>query len=159
MFPLAVSVAFESPAWLWLLVLLPAIWWFSFRRLAALGPVRRWVAIALRSAVVLLVILSLAGAQKVRTSEKMTVAYLLDESVSIPELQRRGEAEYVNADIERHLNRDRGDRAGVIVFGRDAALEHPPYDDYIKIKLTPESRIETDHTNIEGALKLAMASF
>jgi len=152
-------IAFESPGWLWLLLLLPAIWWFSYRRLAALGPVRRWVAIALRSAVVLLVILSLAGAQKVRTSEKMTVIYLLDESVSIPEPQRRAMAQYVNDDIKKHLNKDRGDRGGVIVFGRDAALEHPPYDDYIQIKTTPESRIETDHTNIEGALKLAMASF
>lgn len=152
-------IAFDSPAWLWLLLLLPAIWWFSFRRLAALGPVRRWVAIALRSAVVLLVVLSLAGVQKVRTSEKMTVIYLLDESVSIPELQRRAEAEYANADIMKHLNKERGDRAGVIVFGRDAALEHPPYDDKIQIRTTPESRIEADHTNIEGALKLAMASF
>src|SRR5262249_21201007 len=40
-----------------------------------------------------------------------------------------------------------------------AAVEQPPDDENIQIKLAPESRIETDHTNIAGALKLAMASF
>ena len=42
-------LTFLSPWYLLLLAVLPAVWWFSFRRLAALGPVRRWVALALRT--------------------------------------------------------------------------------------------------------------
>ena len=56
-------LSFDSPGWLALLGLLPVLWWFSFRSLAALGNVRRVVAIAVRSIVLVLVILALAELQ------------------------------------------------------------------------------------------------
>src|SRR5215471_18581686 len=152
-------ISFDSPGWLWLLLLLLPLWWYSFRRLAALGPVRRWFVLGLRTAVLMLLVLSLAETKFVRTSDKMTVIYLLDQSVSIPEAQRRAMVDWVNADIKKHRHKDRADRAGVIVFGRDAAMEHPPFDDDIQINRNTESHVETDHTNIAAALKLAMASF
>ncbi|HEY2883334.1 MAG TPA: vWA domain-containing protein, partial [Pirellulales bacterium] len=153
----ALHAAFDSPQWLWLLVLVPLVWWFSFRRLLALGPVRRWFVLGFRTAVMLLLIAALAEMQMVRTSEKLTVIYLLDQSISIPQAQRRAMVEWINADIAKHRKDD--DRAGVIVFGRDAAVEHPPFDDRIQINPNSESHIEDDHTNIAGALKLALASF
>ncbi len=152
-------VTFDSPGWLLLLLGLPLLWWFSFRSISGLGPIRRWFVLGLRTAVLTLIVLSLAEIRLVRTSEKLTVIYLLDESVSIPEEQRRAMVDWINADIKKHRHKDREDRAGVVIFGRDAALEHPPFDDDIQISRTAETRIETDHTNIAGALKLAMASF
>ncbi len=152
-------LTFDSPAWLLLLLGLPLLWWLSFRSISGLGPWRRWFVLALRTAVLTLIVLSLAEIRLVKTSEKLTVIYVLDESVSIPEEQRRAMVDWINADIKKHRYKDVEDRAGVIVFGRDAALEHPPFDDDIQIARTPETRIETDHTNIAGALKLAMASF
>jgi uncharacterized membrane protein len=152
-------ITFDSPSWLLLLLLLPPLWYFSFRSISGLGPIRRWFVLGLRTAVLLLVVFALAEIQMVRTSEKMTVVYLLDQSVSIPEELRRLMVDYVNADIRKHRNRGREDKAGVIIFGRDSALEHPPFDDDIQISRNAETHIETDHTNIAGALKLAMASF
>ena len=131
----------------------------AFAALQALGPIRRWFVLALRTLVVLLIVFALAEIQMVRTSQKLAVIYLLDQSVSIPEEQRRAMADYVNAEIKKHRHNDRQDYAGVVVFGRDAATEWAPDDEDIQIARTPEARVETDHTNIAGALKLAMASF
>lgn len=154
-----IHLAFDAPGWLALLAALPLLWWFSFRSISALGPVRRWFVLAIRTAVLVLLVLALAETQMVRTSQKLAVIYLLDQSVSIPEPQRRAMADYVNADIKKHRRAATDDLAGVIIFGRDAAVEQPPDDENIQIKRAPEARIETDHTNIAGALKLAMASF
>ncbi|MEX2140003.1 MAG: VWA domain-containing protein [Pirellulales bacterium] len=152
------SLAFLSPWWLLLLLLLPVLWWVSLLTLSGLGRTRRWAAIAFRTVVMLAVILSLAEIQIKRTSDRLTVIYLLDQSMSIPESQRLVMVDYVNKAIAEHRQNDREDRAGVIVFGRDAAIEHPPFDDDIVVSAAIESRIETDHTNLAGAIKLAQAT-
>ncbi len=151
------SISFESPWYLLLLVLVPALWWFSFRRMGVLGPWRRWFALGLRSVVMTLLILALAGIQMVHTSDRLTVIYLLDQSLSIPAEQRRAMIGYVNAAIEKH--REHLDRAGVIVFGRDAAIEIPPFDDDVKMPLLVESLLDPEYTNLAGAMRLAQASF
>jgi Mg-chelatase subunit ChlD len=150
-------ISFESPAYLLLLVLVLWIWWFSFHRLRSFGIIRRLTAIALRTSVVVLLILALAEVQMVRISDRMTVLYLVDESLSVPEDRRLAEARYVNAAIRRH--RHGGDRAGVIVFGREAAIEVPPYDDAVQMLQRIESPISGDNTDISAAMRLAEASF
>src|SRR5262249_18000172 len=50
------------PGWLLLLLLIPVIILLSFRSLSGLGPVRRWLAIGLRCALVLFLTLALAEA-------------------------------------------------------------------------------------------------
>ena len=152
------SLIFLSPWWLLLLLLLPALWWVSLRTLSGLSRVRRWAAIAFRTAVMVAVICALAEIQIKRTSDRLTVIYLLDQSMSIPESHRIAMVDYVNHEIREHRKADSQDRAGVIVFGRDAAIEHPPYDDNIAVSTTIESRIETDFTNLAGAIKLAQAT-
>ncbi len=100
----------------------------------------------------------LAEVQLKRTSDKVTVIYLIDQSISIPEDQRRLMIRYVNEEIRKHRNATREDKAGVIVFARDPAIEHPPYDEAIRVPENIESRIENDATNLEGAMKLAQAA-
>ncbi|MBN2580764.1 MAG: VWA domain-containing protein [Pirellulales bacterium] len=149
--------SFQSPAWLWLLpVLLPAVWWYSYRRLAGLGSVRRWVVLITRSLVLTLLVFALAELQFVQTSDRLTVIYLLDQSMSIPEQDRREMIRYVNAAIREH--RRGKDRVGVIVFGRDAAVEIPPYDDNVQIDKV-ETLIDRENTNLAAAMKLAQALF
>ena len=152
------AILFLSPWWLLLGLLLPVLWWTSLRTLSGLSRARRWAAIVFRTVVMLAIIAALAEIQLKRTSDRLTVIYLLDQSMSIPEPQRRAMVDYVNREIREHRDDDREDRAGVIVFGRDAAIEHPPYDDDIAISSAIESRIETDFTNLAGAIKLAQAA-
>jgi Mg-chelatase subunit ChlD/uncharacterized membrane protein len=152
------QISFESPWYLTLLVLLPGLWWFSLRRLVLLGRARKLLAIGLRSIVLMLIILALAGIRIVRTSDRLTVIYLLDQSLSIPAEQRRAMIKYVNAAIIKHRE-GKEDRAGVIIFGRDAAIEIPPFDDYVQLDPLMESLLDREYTNLAGALKLAHATF
>jgi len=155
---MSTTLTFLAPWWLLLLAGIPVLWWWSLRSLSGLGSKRRWVALILRSLVLIAVILGLAEVQLKRTSDKVTVIYLIDQSISIPEDQRRLMIRYVNEEIRKHRNATREDKAGVIVFARDPAIEHPPYDEAIRVPENIESRIENDATNLEGAMKLAQAA-
>ncbi len=154
---LSYHISFESPWYLTLLALVPLLWWWSFRSLAALGRGRRLTAILLRSVVLVLLILAMAEVRMVRLSDRLTVIYLLDQSLSIPAQRRRAMIEYVNGAIRKH--RKNKDRVGVIVFGRDAAIEIPPFDDDVQMAPMIESLLDPGYTNLAGAMKLAQASF
>jgi uncharacterized membrane protein len=150
-------IDFEQPWFLLLLGVLPLLWVMSYRSLAGLGSVRRLMAIVLRSLVLMLFIFALAEVQLVRVSDRVAVIYLLDQSLSIPEAHRQTMLEYFNRSVLEHRKRD--DYAGVIVFGRDAAIEIPPYDDDVQLPGRIESQFDPEHTNMAGALRLAQASF
>ncbi len=152
-------VSFDSPGYLALLVALPLLSWWSYRSLAALGNFRRWVAIVARSIVILLVVLALAEAQFKRISERLTVIYCIDESLSIPEALKPAMIQYVNEEIAKHREGQKLDRAGAIVFGGDPAIEHPPYDDNIVVSYNSESQFDKEHTNLAAALRMAQAMF
>jgi uncharacterized membrane protein/Mg-chelatase subunit ChlD len=157
---LGIEIGFVHPWYLTLLVLLPLLWGFSFHSLAGLGRYRRLFALAFRSAVFLLIVLALAEVQTLRTSDKLTVTYLLDQSASIPVAQRQAMLEYVRQAVARHRNAEREDCAGIIVFGREAVIEVPPFDDDLpRLDLASAQRLRTDATNLAAALKMAGATF
>jgi Mg-chelatase subunit ChlD/uncharacterized membrane protein len=149
--------AFAAPGYLAILLLLPVLWFYSYRRLTGLGPVRCWLALLLRTLVVTLLVIAAADMQIVRTNDHLTVIYLLDQSLSIPQEKRTAMIEYVKAEVRTH-RRDK-DRAAVIVFGRDAAIELPPFDDDLQMGNSIESLFDAQATNIAAALKLAQATF
>ncbi len=154
------ELGFDRPEFLWLLLLVPVFWAFSYQSLASLGNARRLLAIGLRTIVVLLFVCALAEMQFQRISEKVTVIYLLDQSESIPRAKRELMRKYVVEDVRAHRDARREDRAGVIVFGREAAIEVPPFDDNVPDTGAFESFLDRrDATNLESALKLAQASF
>ncbi|MBX3421626.1 MAG: VWA domain-containing protein [Pirellulaceae bacterium] len=155
-----ISITFDHPWMLLLLGALPLLWWVSFRHLAGLGNGRRLTALLLRSTVILLMILALAGLQWVRISQKVSVIYLLDQSDSIARAKRELMLDLVIKSVKRHRQAERGDRSGLIVFGREAAIEFPPFDDDLPAVRGLESYLgPTDATNLEAALKLAQAAF
>ncbi len=156
---LAAMLVFNSPWYLLLLLLLPAMWWFSFHSLSGLGRWRRLMALSLRTLVMLLLVAALAEMQYQRTSDRLTVIYLLDQSQSIPEARRAAMVNYVNASIREQRNADKDDKAGVIVFGRNAEVEIPPVDFNIQLGHKVESLLDRDFTNLSGAMQRAMAMF
>ncbi len=151
-------VAFDSPWYLVLLAALPLLWWASFRTLSGLGSVRRLLAIALRSLVFVLLVLALAETQWVRSSDRLTVFYLVDQSLSISAAQTDEMVRFVNEAIRKQRDRSRQDRAGVIVFGGDSAIEIPPLDEDQQMPRV-ETTVDREHTNLAGAMKMAQASF
>src|SRR5439155_10085994 len=73
-----------EPVWLLLLLLVPWLIWYSWRRLAALGPGRRVLAIALRCLLLMLLAFALAEMHARHTEDRLTVLFLWDRSLSVP---------------------------------------------------------------------------
>ncbi|HTQ40021.1 MAG TPA: VWA domain-containing protein [Pirellulales bacterium] len=152
------SVAFEHPWYLTLLLFAPVLWALGYRSLASFGGLRRAVILTLRTAVFVLIVLALAQMQNVRTSDRLTVLYLLDQSISIPETQRIAMSEYVNQSIAQHRSAQRQDRAGVIMFAKEPAVENPPVDENLRLTNHAETSLDGSYTNLAGAMRLAMAT-
>jgi uncharacterized membrane protein len=150
------SVTVGSPWWLVLLpLILPPLILVSFRSLAGLGPLRRLLAIALRSAVVTLIVLALAEVQTVRRSDRLTTMFLVDASQSIPQESQGPALSYVS---EASKKRRKDDMAGVIVFGKGPRVETPPAPSELTL-LGIESTIDPEYTDLAAAIKLALATF
>ncbi len=100
-----------------------------------------------------------AGVQLVWTTDRITVIYLLDQSESIPAERRQQMLQFVSANVREYRDAKREDRAGVIVFGRNATIAVPPFsDDLPLIRDTEADFGPRDATNLEEALELANAS-
>jgi uncharacterized membrane protein/Mg-chelatase subunit ChlD len=155
------QIGFNRPEYLLLLAVVPVLWVWSFRSLAGLGKVRRVIVLLLESCVVALLVAALAEVQLQQVSERVTVIYLLDQSESIPAVQRETMLRFVASDVDRHRKAERKDRAGVVVFGRDPAVEIPPFDAGVPNlgKLESLFDVRTDATNLAAALKMAQAMF
>lgn len=158
---LGFEIRFDSPWFLLLLLILPVIWLYSFNSLAGLGPVRRWFAILLRTAVFSLLVCALAQMQWQQKTDRLTVIYLLDQSESIPREQRDLMLQYADKQVSLHRRESTNDMAGVIIFGTTAKVESAPFDGDIPSIGEIESGfdLDTSNTSIESALKLARASF
>ncbi len=152
------QLSFDQPIYLYLGLLLPFFWWLSFRSMRALSGPRRLAAILIRTVVLLAIVFAIAGVQLVWTTERVTVMYLLDQSESIPASRRAQMLEFVTQSVKKHRDANREDRAGVILFGRNAAIEVPPYKDDIPPIRQSADDIGTDATNLAEALELAHAS-
>jgi uncharacterized membrane protein len=172
---LFLSLEPTQPWWLLLLGLIPLIVFLSYRSLAGLGPVRRWIAIALRCSLILFLILALAEVRIRHQNENITALFLVDRSLSIPEeYDPQAPADSPRVDlrwdrIEKFINdavalrgpQHKYDRAGLILFGRRPRLELPPsnapfFNFHFK---DAASNIDGNYTDIAAAIKLALASF
>jgi uncharacterized membrane protein len=162
-----------APWWLLCLGFIPLIVYFSFRSLAGLGPVRRWLAIGLRCLLVLFLTLALAEVRIRHQNDSVTVLFLLDRTLSIPEeleadpknpgkqIDRRWERikQFINDAVEKRNPGHERDKAGLIVFGRRPHLELPASDVPQFHFSEISSNVNGNYTDIGAAIKLALASF
>ena len=145
-------VSFSRPLYL---LLIPAagalLWWSGRATYADLTGGRKWAAWVLRSTIVLALLLALAGAQLVRQSKELLVVFAVDGSVSVPLEERSRGIEFVRSALSSRRSDQRG---ALVVFAREAAVESEnlPRDG----KLEVASRPNTGHTDIAGALRLAL---
>ncbi len=141
------------PHALWLLLILIPLWLIALaspRRRST--PIRFWGSLTLRSIVLLLIILSIAGTQLRYPVRDVTTIFLLDSSDSITPLARAGAEDFIrNALLRKHTM----DRAGIVVFGGNALVERSTSTSDILGPVT--SQPASDHTNIEAAVQLGMA--
>jgi len=150
---------FTAPlALLIMLLAVPVLLGVARRSLAGLPPLRKWAAFALRLVVTACLVLALAGMQWVSFGKQLTVFILADQSHSVPPGARREAFSYI-----RHALRKAGkhDRAGLILFGRDAAIERFPQP-VVDAEGWPGEHtvmIDGSGTNLAAAIRLALAAF
>jgi hypothetical protein len=148
------GVSFTNP---WALALLPPLavyfWWLARRSLADLSPARRRVAVFMRLLVATLVVLAIAGAQLVRFNRDLAVMFVLDHSDSVgPEAKTKALAYIEKAVASKKDN----DKAGIVVFGRDAFIELSPSTGRRINSI--QTVVPSEFTDIAGAIRLGIAS-
>src|SRR5437016_5126572 len=110
----------------YLLLLIPALaWviWFAWKSDVQISHWRRWTAFVVRTIVLTAIIFAIAGLQWLLPVEGMNVFFLLDRSDSIPSPQQEAAREFVNKISKQ---KEKVDKAGVIVFGSEASIESSP---------------------------------
>lgn len=147
----------ESPAWLLLLIVsvVPLVWMMRCS-LAALSGWQRWLAAALRLVIVALVVMALAEPHWNEVVDRVSVVFLIDQSGSVSPQVRERALEYVREASTQRLP-DKEDVAGLIVFGGDAVLEHPPMASAIELPRVT-SLVDQYHSNLAGAMDLVAAA-
>lgn len=146
------GISFVFPDALWLMFILLFLWSAAFLAPARIAAWRRWFSLALRTVIVLALIGALAGAQLVQPPDTATTIFLLDGSDSVAASQR-ARAEAFIAQALATMPPD--DRAGVIVFGREALVERLPSPE--RAFGAPAARPFGGATNIADALQLGLA--
>src|SRR5579883_3492466 len=167
------GLEFVRPWWLVLLGLVPVVVLMARRSLGGLGPVRKWLAIGARALIVALLAMALAEPRIRRPSDDVTVLFVIDRSLSVPEdvdltappserVDRRWERvrRFVDQAVRQRGPDHRNDLAGVILFGKRPKLALPPAAvDKMPVDERMAGPIDGQYTDIAAALKLALASF
>lgn len=152
---------FDTPMALALLALPLAMWWLSRRSLSGLSPGRRRAAMVMRTLVVLLLALALAGLNRIKTNKDVAVVFVLDQSRSVPVPQQEEARRYVRT---AGRNAPANDRVGALTFDGEAYIEQLPTKPgpdggiYADVRLTSPGN-QPDRTNLGAAIRMALACF
>jgi uncharacterized membrane protein len=153
-----VSITFLQPWWLLLLLLIPVTVWMGRKSLAGLGPWRRWIAVGFRSVIIALLAAVMADVQWVRKSDRLSTIFVLDHSQSVPEDQSKRALDVIAEAMKKRTHPE--DQPGIIVFGKEARIELPPYG-YPREQTVAgvTSTLDRLYSDPGAGIKLALGSF
>jgi uncharacterized membrane protein len=146
-------MAFSTPLALVLLLVIPFVIYLGWPRLAY-RRVRDSISLILRTLIMLLLVLTLAGAQTVQSTDRLAVVYLIDSSDSMGEQAREDAVTYVRDSIST-MRPD--DQAGVVLFGAQALVEKTVST--VRELGVLRSAPLTSNTDLEEAIRLALGMF
>lgn len=141
---------FEHSGWLVLLVLLVPVLWRSRGAKVTLGPIRGVLVPILRCLLITTLVLALADPVLVRTSDRLTVAVVLDRSASLSSAEVDHAVQWL-----QDATRDRGesDLLAVVHAAREPSAVMMP-DAYGQVGIDPLQG-ERDGTNLASAIEFA----
>jgi uncharacterized membrane protein len=157
---------FVAPLWFLLMLLAPWLWWMHICGYAGLVGRRGTVALLVRLALLGLFAALLAQPRSVLTNENLSIMFVLDRSASVSSLETGASDGTRTVDEALALvarivsNKPPKDEAGLMVFGRDSAIQLPPSvvlplgDDLLE-DITVQ--IDPTGTNVPKALATAAA--
>ena len=128
------------------------VWWMSVVGYSGLTRGRAVMVMTVRLSLVGLFVMLMAEPRAVRTSDVLSVVYAIDISDSIGDNSTDKALGFVTETVQHKPEKD---EAGLVVFGRNAAVELPPRISFPFEALN--SRIDRDATDLEQSLSLAAA--
>ena len=155
------------PLLLLLLLFLPALYYGYRRSLVDLSRTQRVISLVVRIIIVVLLILSVADVQYLKTDDKLAVMFLADISDSISDDGLTKATDYVNEALK---SRDGNQQSGLIAFTDKTEVvrallknEDEP-DAELKLTEIKQAWLETDEdagdtTNIAQAIETAWGTF
>ncbi|HEX3655609.1 MAG TPA: VWA domain-containing protein [Pirellulales bacterium] len=141
------SLELSRPIWLIGSLTLPLLGWYFYRSLVDFSRVQRLVSLALRAAIIVLLVAALAGLTLLRPTHEQFVVFALDRSLSIGEDSRQAAEHFV----DEALTTQAGHAAAFIAFAEEPA---PIAAD----RHAPEARLNPSGTNIARVLEAAAAA-
>jgi Ca-activated chloride channel homolog len=162
---------FEHPHYLWLLLLAIPVVWLGVRSLATLDTGRRWLAIAIRLALLTLLVFILAGFQMVKAHTDMTVVAVVDQSDSVQRFARpgrlnplpdvdpeaTGDAWALKYLAKAAADRKSDDKLALVGFDGKPFVRAMPSSD---LNFDPGAILQpVDGSDIASSIRLAMAMF
>lgn len=149
------SVVFDSPGYLWLLLLIPVMVALSWKSLKSLDTGLRTAAVITRCAVIIIVVLCLAGIEYLRLNKDLTVLFLIDRSNSIPKDMYPEQEAYVR---ESARKAPPNDQVGVITFDGETYVDLLPMKGVRYVEFLQDTPMP-DRTDLAGAVRMALALF
>jgi uncharacterized membrane protein/Mg-chelatase subunit ChlD len=145
-------VVFSNLAPFGLLALSVWVWWLYVAGYSGLSKSRATVAFLVRLSVLSIFVLALAEPRVVRRNNGLSVMYALDVSDSMGEKVSDQALSYI---LKTAAAKPEKDQAGLVVFGRDAAVELPPRVSFPFEVIN--ARVAKDGTDLSKALSLSGA--
>lgn len=143
---------FTRPNAFWLMAIAPWFWWLHQAGGSGLSGVRSVIALLVRLSLVGLFVLLLAEPRAVRKSDTLSVVYALDVSDSMGDKVSDQALSWIMQTVQKKPEKD---EAGLVVFGRDSAVELPPRQTFPFE--TINSRVAKDGSDLSKGLGLAAA--
>ena len=137
----------------WLLLATPWVWWLHHAGWSGLAGWRAQAALVSRLLLVGAFAALLAEPRAVRKSDTLSVVFALDVSNSMGEKISEKSMNWILESVRE--KKPQKDEAGLVVFGRDAAVELPPRQSFPFE--TINSRVSRDGTDLAKGLGLAAA--
>ncbi|MFH5802888.1 glutamine amidotransferase [Alienimonas sp. DA493] len=146
-------VLFARPALFGLLAFAPWVWWLAVANRGGMGTTRAEASTFLRLCLLGLCVAALAEPRAVRERDVTSVVFALDVSDSVG---RGVESEALELFSGAVAQKPATDEAGLVVFGRNAAVELPPKKS-VAFEGVINSQVDRDATNLEQTLSLSAA--
>jgi len=137
------------PECLWLLLVLPALWWWNKRSLAPLRGRRKLAAFLARGLVIAAVIFALSEPRWMATTKKQEVLLLVDQSASVGRASLESAAEFLKTAEFASAE------VAWVAFGEKGRI-FKTFDD---LKNADPALVEKGGTRLDGVLGLASAAF
>ncbi|MHC4658899.1 MAG: VWA domain-containing protein [Planctomycetota bacterium] len=143
---------FAEPWWLLACVLVVPVIWLARRSLAALGRVRRLLAIILRCVVVIILIMLLARPMLTQKNQQLTLIAVIDRSQSIPAQLQQASLDYLSKALG---DKAPADRLAVIDIAEAASISKLPSGDVAIRQRNPA--LTGEQSKLANGIQMAMA--